>query len=341
MYRAVFPLLKLLDAETAHHFGMAALHLFQTPPIRHILSGITRPDPTLSTRVMGIDFPTPFGVAAGFDKNGEVVQALGALGFGHVEVGTVTPKPQPGNPTPRLFRLPKDHALINRMGFNNAGVEPLARRLETLRARTTQPVVGVNIGKNKVTPLENAVDDYRVAAARLAHLADYLVINVSSPNTPGLRALQDPSELQGIIDAVKAESGLTPVLVKISPDSPNEEIRDICQLVTHSGLAGVVATNTTVSREGLVSDSSDVAQAGAGGLSGSPLATRSRDVLAVVREALGDDLAVISVGGVSTGADVARRLSDGANLVQAYTSFVYRGPMLAHHVNRELLEATV
>ena len=341
MYRAVFPLLKLLDAETAHHLGMAALHLFQTPPIRHILSGITRPDPTLSTRVMGIDFPTPFGVAAGFDKNGEVVQALGALGFGHVEVGTVTPKPQPGNPTPRLFRLPKDHALINRMGFNNAGVEPLARRLETLRARTTRPVVGVNIGKNKITPLENAVDDYRVAAARLAQLADYLVINVSSPNTPGLRALQDPSELQGIIDAVRAESGLTPVLVKISPDSPDEEIRDICQLVRHSGLAGIVATNTTVSREGLVSRSSDVAQAGAGGLSGSPLATRSRDVLTVVREALGDDLAVISVGGVSTGAEVARRLSDGANLVQAYTSFVYRGPMLAHHVNRELLEATV
>lgn len=338
MYRHIFPLLKLLDPELAHHLGMAVLKLVQQPGIRQVVQSITTPDPTLRTRVMGIDFPTPFGVAAGFDKNAEVVRALIALGFGHVEVGTVTPKPQPGNPQPRLFRLPSDQALVNRMGFNNDGVERMEATLRRYR-QTSQAVVGVNIGKNKATALDRAVDDYRFAASRLSSLADYLVINVSSPNTPGLRALQDPAELMPIIDAVTQEAGGVPVLVKISPDSPDEEIRDICQLVASRGLAGIVATNTTVSREHLASRPAEIRHAGEGGLSGAPLDARSLDVLSLVRETLGDHLAVISVGGVSTGEQVHQRLRSGANLVQAYTSFVYRGPLLAHHVNRELVAA--
>ncbi|MFZ9105103.1 MAG: quinone-dependent dihydroorotate dehydrogenase [Pontimonas sp.] len=336
MYRAVFPLLKLLDPEVAHYAGMGVLRAIQQPFVRDLFHAITKPHASLKTTVMGIEFPSPFGLAAGFDKNAEVVTALLALGFGHVEVGTVTPRPQPGNPKPRLFRLPSDRALVNRMGFNNDGIDEVVNRLMLLRRLTPGLIIGVNIGKNRDTSAADAVHDYAVTARLAAPVADYLVVNVSSPNTPGLRALQDPSELLPIIDAVKAEAGRVPVLVKISPDSPDAEIRDVAALAREAGLAGVVATNTTVSREGLTSSAPEVAHAGQGGLSGAPLATRSLSVLEVVREALGDDLAVISVGGVSTGSDVHERLRAGASLVQAYTSFVYRGPLLAHHVNREL-----
>jgi dihydroorotate dehydrogenase len=338
VYQAVFPFLKLLDAELAHHLGMGVLRAIQQPITKQLLSVVTQPDPLLRTTVMGIDFPSPFGVAAGFDKNAEVVAALGALGFGHVEVGTVTPKPQPGNPQPRLFRLPADKALVNRMGFNNGGVEAMKKHLEVLR-RGPAPVIGVNIGKNRDTSLESAADDYGMCARELSGLADYLVINVSSPNTPGLRALQDPAELLPLINAVTQHSGDTPVLVKISPDSADEEIRDIALLAKEQALAGVVVTNTTVSRDGLSSGKAEISHAGDGGLSGAPLAKRSRSVLDIVRQALGDAPAVISVGGVSTGRDVHDRLSAGADLVQAYTSFVYRGPLLAHHINKELLAA--
>ena len=338
MYQAVFPFLKLLDAEVAHHLGMGVLRAVQQPLTKQMVGFVTHPDPALRTEVMGIEFPSPFGVAAGFDKNAEVVSALGALGFGHVEVGTVTPRPQPGNPQPRLFRLPSDKALVNRMGFNNGGVEAIKERLKALR-QGPRPVIGVNIGKNRDTPLEGAAEDYGMCARELSGLADYLVINVSSPNTPGLRALQDPAELLPLINAVTQHSENTPVLVKISPDSADEEIRDIALLAKDQGLAGVVATNTTVSREGLSSAQSEISHAGEGGLSGAPLEARSRSVLDIVRTALGDGPAVISVGGVSTGKDVHERLNAGANLVQAYTSFVYRGPLLAHHVNKELLAA--
>jgi len=339
VYRAVFPLLKMLDPEVAHYAGMAVLRACQQPITRDILHAITRPHPSLRTTVMGIDFPSPFGVAAGFDKNAEVVTALSSLGFGHVEVGTVTPRPQPGNPKPRLFRLPSDSALVNRMGFNNDGIDTVVNNLALLRRLTPGLIIGLNIGKNRDTAVSDAAHDYAVAAKLAQPVADYLVVNVSSPNTPGLRALQDPSELLPIIDAVTREAGRTPVLVKISPDSPDEEIRDVAQLAKDSNLAGVVATNTTVSREGLRSRTPEISHAGEGGLSGAPLAGRSRDVLALVRETLGDAPAVISVGGVSTGAEVQQRLDAGASLVQAYTSFVYRGPLLAHHINREILAA--
>lgn len=339
MYRALFPALKLLDPEVAHHLGMSVLRVAQTPITRDILHAITKPDASLRTEAMGLTFPSPFGIAAGFDKNADVVTALSALGFGHVEVGTVTPRPQPGNPRPRLFRLPADRALVNRMGFNNDGIDEVAKRLSLIRRLTPGLIIGVNIGKNRDTDPANAAQDYTAAARHLAAVADYLVVNVSSPNTPGLRALQDPRELTPILKGVVTEAKGVPVLVKISPDSPDDEIRDVSRVALDNGLAGVIATNTSVSREGLSSSKPEVAHAGDGGLSGAPLAARSGDVLKVVRDALGDGPVVISVGGVETGADVDERLRSGATLVQAYTSFVYRGPFLAHHVNRELLAA--
>lgn len=225
------------------------------------------------------------------------------------------------------------------MGFNNDGIDEVAKRLSLIRRLTPGLIIGVNIGKNRDTDPSAAAHDYIAAARHVAPVADYLVVNVSSPNTPGLRALQDPRELTPILKGVMTEARGVPVLVKISPDSPDEEIRDVVRVALDNGLAGVIATNTTVSREGLSSSTPEVSHAGEGGLSGAPLASRSRDVLKVVREALGDGPAVISVGGVETGADVDERLRAGATLVQAYTSFVYRGPFLAHHVNRELVAA--
>ena len=331
LYDVLFDrVLRHLDTELAHSLGAAVVRA----------AGAARPgvrtDPILRTRALGREFPTPFGVAAGFDKNATMLLGLGALGFGHVEVGTVTPKAQPGNPKPRLARLVEDRALINRMGFNNEGIEAMADRLRTARADGRRPVIGVNIGKNKTTPLEAAADDYRAAAEALAPLADYLAINVSSPNTPGLRGLQDEQQLEPILSAVLQEAGEVPVLVKIAPDLDDEQIGGIAQLVTRLGLAGVVAANTTVSREGLVTDAETVAAAGDGGLSGPLLAPRSLEVLRLLRQTLPATSAVISVGGVVTAHDVLERLDAGADLVQGYTSFIYEGPGWARTVNREL-----
>ncbi len=338
MYPALFRLLRRLDPEFTHHAGVAVLKAFGLPGIRQLLQSRNIEDPRLPRRVMGLDFAHPFGLAAGFDKDAEVIAGLGAVGFGHVEVGTVTPRPQPGNPSPRLFRLPADQALINRMGFNNHGVEAMLENLHRARAKTRRPVIGVNIGKNRDTPLEHAEDDYGMLAEKLAPVADYLVVNVSSPNTPGLRALQDPAVLDNLLGVVQHEADDTPVLVKVSPDSPDEEIADIAGLVTKRGLAGLVATNTTVTREGLSTSAARINAMGDGGLSGAPLAARSEQVLTVARKALGEGPCLISVGGVSTGAQMFSRLNAGADLVQAYTSFVYRGPFVARHIIRELLE---
>lgn len=338
MYAALFSLLRRFDPEWTHRAGMAVIRALGLPGIRDVVAAGNPHNPRLHTRVMGIDFPSPFGLAAGFDKDAEAIAGLGALGFGHVEVGTVTPRAQPGNPRPRLFRLPDDQALINRMGFNNHGLADMVDRLQRVARSNSRPIIGVNIGKNRDTSLEDARADYAKLAGALADYADYLVVNVSSPNTPGLRALQDPESLRPILESVRSAAGQTPVLVKVSPDSPDEEIRDIATLVTEVGAAGLVATNTTVSRDGLATPSSRLEQMGAGGVSGRPLAARSLEVLSVAREALGPSPCVISVGGVSTGAEVWQRLNAGANLVQAYTAFVYRGPLLARHISRELLE---
>lgn len=337
MYEAVFSVLKRLDPELTHHLGMVVVKLAGIPFVSSILRRRSRLSPALRVRSMGLDFESPLGLAAGFDKNAEAIRGFYALGFGHVEVGTVTPRPQPGNPKPRLFRLPADEALINRMGFNNQGVAKIKQRLARLRAKGGPlPVIGVNIGKNRDTPLEKAIDDYVVCTQELAGLADYLVINVSSPNTPGLRGLQDKASLKPLLEAVLTEAGATPVLVKIAPDMSDSAIMDVITLVRDLSLAGIVATNTTTSREGLFTESTAVEAMGDGGVSGRPLADRSLDVLGLIRQTLPREYCVISVGGVFSGQDAKERIREGATLVQAYTGFVYRGPFFARKVLQEM-----
>jgi dihydroorotate dehydrogenase len=299
----------------------------------------TRPDPSLAVDALGLRFDSPFGVAAGFDKDGEGVIGLGQLGFGHVEVGTLTARAQPGNEKPRLFRLIPDRAVINRMGFNNHGAAPAAARLGKVAAKRHRPVLGVNIGKSRVVAVEDATADYLESARVLAPVADYLVVNVSSPNTPGLRGLQELDQLAPLLSAVKAVAGSVPLLVKIAPDLTDEQVRTIAELVVELGLAGIIATNTTISREGLRTDPAVVERAGAGGLSGAPLAERSLEVLRLIRARVPADLCVISVGGVETAADVQRRLDAGATLVQGYTAFLYLGPLWARQINRDLVRS--
>jgi len=289
-------------------------------------------------RVMGLDFKGPFGMAAGFDKNAEMVKELGQLGFSHVEIGTVTRHAQEGNPKPRLFRLKKDLSLINRMGFNNDGADAVARRLEKLRSSSRNlPVIGVNIGKSKITELEDAVSDYEYSAEKLAPFADYIAVNVSSPNTPGLRSLQAIDQLEPILKAVIAKAAGKPVLVKIAPDLADEDVLGVAALATKLGLSGVIATNTTISRSSLKTDSQSVAAMGAGGLSGPVLKDRSNEVLRLLRANLPSEIAVVSVGGVFSSSDVSQRLELGASLVQGYTGFVYEGPLWARKINRGLL----
>jgi dihydroorotate dehydrogenase len=308
-----------------------------TPLVRRVVRRALMPrDDVLRVRALGLDLPSPLGLAAGFDKDARHVDALTALGFGFVEIGTVTAQPQAGNPRPRMFRLPADRALINRMGFNNDGAEAAAARLSQPRDRAT--IVGVNIGRTKLA--EDAAADYHASAARLAPLADYLVINVSSPNTPGLRDLQAVGELGALIATVRAamaEAGRTvPLLVKIAPDLADADIDAIAQLAVETGLDGLVATNTTIGRDGLATDPAAVAAAGAGGLSGAPLADRSLAVLRRLRERVGEDMVLVSVGGVQTPQDAWARLQAGATLVQAYTAFVYNGPLWPSRMQRGL-----
>jgi dihydroorotate dehydrogenase len=287
--------------------------------------------------VLGLSFDGPFGMAAGFDKNAELVRELGQLGFSHVEIGTVTRFPQEGNPKPRLFRLKKDLSLINRMGFNNDGADVIAQRLKRLRASGVKlPVVGVNIGKSKITELDDAVSDYQYSARALAPYADYIAVNVSSPNTPGLRSLQAIDQLEPILKAVQAEAAGKPVLVKIAPDLADEDVLSVAVLATKLSLAGVIATNTTIARSNLKTPSKSVEAMGAGGLSGPVLRSRSVEVLKLLRSNLPSSMAIVSVGGVFSARDVSERLQLGASLVQGYTGFVYEGPLWARKINRGL-----
>lgn len=337
MYRLLYSLvLSRLDAERAHHLAFLVIRMLARGPLAALARRLTRPRADLSVSALGLRFPTPFGLAAGFDKDARGVLGLASLGFGHVEVGTVTALPQPGNERPRLFRLIPDRALVNRMGFNNRGAGAASDRLRRLAGHPHRPVVGANIGKSRVVDVAEATADYLRSAAALAPVADYLVVNVSSPNTPGLRGLQELDRLEPLLRAVKDAAGATPLLVKIAPDLSDDEVRRIAHLVTSLGLDGVIATNTTVSREGLRTDPAIVERAGAGGLSGPPLARRSLEVLRVLRETLPPELCVVSVGGVESADDVAERLAAGATLVQGYTAFVYRGPLWARQVNRGL-----
>jgi len=290
---------------------------------------------TQGVKAFGLEFGAPFGLAAGFDKNAIAIRALGELGFSHVEIGTVTALAQDGNEAPRLFRLKTDRALINRMGFNNDGAEVIAKRLEKLRSTNQKlPIIGVNIGKSRLVDVEDAVGDYETSARLLAPWADYLAVNVSSPNTPGLRSLQSIEALRPILEAVITQSQGKPVLVKIAPDLADEDVLDIAKLAKQLWLAGIIATNTTISRSGLKTDQTAVEAMGTGGLSGAPLNTRSLEVLRLLRNAVGTDMAIISVGGIETKEQVAERIKAGAILVQGYTGFIYFGPLWARKLNR-------
>lgn len=337
MYPLLFrTVLSRMDPESAHHAAMTVIRILGVPPFSWASRALTKADPKLTTRALGRDFESPFGVAAGFDKDVKGAAGLYALGFGHVEVGTLTAIPQDGNPRPRLFRLIPDRAVVNRMGFNNHGAQAAADRLRKLRRRRRRAVLGVNIGKSRVVDVEQATADYVRSARLLAPLADYLVVNVSSPNTPGLRGLQAVETLRPLLQAVRDAAGLTPLLVKIAPDLPDDEVEAIAKLAVETRLAGIIATNTTISREGLSTDPAVVAAAGEGGLSGAPLKERALEVLRLVRDAVPDGFCVISVGGVETAADVQERLDAGATLVQGYTAFLYRGPLWARQINRGL-----
>jgi len=322
-----------IDAEVAHHLGMAFITFLQATGLLKLLPKVTNK----KVDALGLEFDGVLGMAAGFDKNAKAVRALGQLGFSHVEIGTVTAHPQPGNERPRLFRLPQDRALVNRMGFNNDGAAVVAKRLEKLRASNADlPIIGVNIGKSKITELADAVEDYSASTRLLAKHADYLAVNVSSPNTPGLRSLQSVESLKPILVAVAALAEGKPVLVKIAPDLNDEDIVEVSKLVLDLGLAGIIATNTTIARSDLLSKQSDIEATGAGGLSGAPLAQRSLEVLKLIKATVGERASVISVGGIESAADIRERLNEGATLVQAYSAFIYEGPLWARKINRAL-----
>lgn len=345
MYRALYwLLLRHLPAEGIHRVSFALLRAAAAIPggaaLLRAVCGV--PKSASPVHAMGLTFPSPLGLAAGFDKDARGIDALLTLGFGFVEIGTVTPEPQSGNPKPRMFRLVRDNALLNRLGFNNQGAQAAARRLARRRAKALPGIVGANIGKNKITPDELSTQDYVVSATLLAPLCDYLVVNVSSPNTPGLRNLQSVERLRELLPAVRAACDLAsperrvPLLVKIAPDLADHDIDAVADLAVELGLDGIVATNTTISRDGLQTLASELESLGAGGISGAPVRARALEVMARLRARVGPDLTLIGVGGIGSSADAQARLDAGATLLQAYTGFVYGGPRFARNVVRGL-----
>ncbi len=363
MYKLLRPLLFRLPPERAHHLTFNLLEWAAKVPGALALVGGSKPSKKAAITVMGLDFPSPVGLAAGMDKDAKHVDALSALGFGFIEIGTLTPVAQPGNEQPRLFRLPADHALINRMGFNNGGVQAAVERL---RKRKPGIIVGGNIGKNKVTPNEQALDDYITCFEALYPVVDYFVVNVSSPNTPGLRALQEKGPLLEILRTLQqlgnklsagkrssselrvasgefsdAHSQLAtrhsqlpkPILLKIAPDLTNDQLDDVVSVVKESGIAGVIATNTTISRETLTTPKSEVEAIGAGGVSGAPVRKRSTEVVSYLRERLPKPIVIIGVGGIDSAEAAMEKLKAGADLVQVYTGLIYEGPALIRRIN--------
>lgn len=335
IFKAVFA---RMDAERAHHLVMFAIRFAGAIGLTKLAK--IKPSGRGSVQAFGLHFDAPFGLAAGFDKNAVAIKALGELGFSHVEIGTVTAIAQSGNEKPRLFRLIEDRALVNRMGFNNQGANQIADRLKKLRKKhgTKLPIIGVNIGKSKVVAVEDAVADYRQSAKLLAPYADYIAVNVSSPNTPGLRSLQSVEALEPILLAVLQESLGKPVLVKIAPDLANEDIAAVADLALDLGLAGVIATNTTIGREHLKTSKAKIDASGAGGLSGAPLKNRSLEVLRLLQARMNGRAAIISVGGIETPSEAAERISNGATLVQGYTGWIYSGPLWARKINKSFLK---
>lgn len=327
LYDLARTLMFRLDAETSHELALSSMNLAASLGLPRLMGASVQ---NLPTRVMGIRFPNPVGLAAGLDKNGTAVDGLAAMGFGFVEVGTVTPRPQPGNPKPRLFRIPEHKAIVNRMGFNNDGVDQLLKNLSRSRY---DGVLGINIGKNKDTPNEKAHEDYLVCLRKVYPHASYITVNVSSPNTPGLRTLQFGDSLNSLLDALKTEQArqarlhgrYVPIAVKIAPDMVEEELGLVAGALKTYEMDGVIATNTTLSREG-VEDSPIASEAG--GLSGSPVRNRSTAVIRNLAEHLDGALPIIGVGGITEGFDAAEKIEAGASLVQVYTGFIYRGPQL-------------
>ena len=344
MYHFLKPILFRVDPERAHHLTMRGFRA--TDLLGPVSRGATERwrvrDPRLARTVFGLRFENPVGLAAGFDKDGVYYAQMAKLGFGHVELGTVTPRPQAGNPKPRLFRLPADRALINRMGFNNAGVDALARNLER-RGRPAGMILGGNIGKNKDTPNAEATGDYLACLRRLGDLVDYFTVNVSSPNTPGLRELQAKEPLTRLLTELQAANRALPtprpMLLKIAPDLSDEALDDIVEIAVATELAGVIATNTTIARAPLTLAPEQVAAMGAGGLSGAPVFERSTEVLRRLRARLPASIRVVGVGGVVDGATGLAKLEAGADLVQVYSGMVYAGPTLPAEINRAVLRS--
>ncbi|WP_234735829.1 quinone-dependent dihydroorotate dehydrogenase [Tellurirhabdus bombi] len=344
--RVLLPILFRFDAEKIHHFATSVLKVaLAIPGIPYLTRQLfTYEHPALERELFGLRFKNPVGLAAGFDKNADFVDELACLGFGFIEIGTVTPRPQDGNDKPRLFRLKADRGLINRMGFNNEGASAAAMRLKKRQTKKTagSVIIGGNIGKNKTTPNENALDDYLACFHELYEVVDYFVVNVSSPNTPGLRALQEKEPLMALLQELervnKQKTIPKPILLKIAPDLTDSQLDDIIDIVRVTGIAGVIATNTTISRDGLQTDAKAVEAMGAGGVSGQPVRERSTDVIRYLCEQSGRAFPVIGVGGINSPEDAQEKLAAGASLVQLYTGFIYEGPALASRICKRLIE---
>ena len=340
MYPLIRKILFSIDAEKVHYQVMKWLSsAYSTGLMRGMLKRMyVIKDSSLERTLWGIRFPNPVGLAAGFDKDARYTDPLACLGFGFIEIGTVTPRPQPGNPKPRLFRLPADKALINRMGFNNDGATAAANRL---KKRKEHIIIGGNIGKNKDTANEQAGDDYEQCFRELYEVVDYFVVNVSSPNTPGLRALQDKEPLTRLLNRLQAINGQLsnkPILLKIAPDLTNEQLDDIIEIVHITRLAGIVATNTTINRDSLATPANEVTNIGAGGLSGAPLRARATEVIRYISSHSNGAIPIIASGGIFTAADATEKLDAGASLVQVYTGFIYEGPAIAKKICKGLMK---
>lgn len=341
MYKKLIrPILFSKTPEKAHHFTMDNLKAFaKVPGFKSILSSMYQIEsPKLEKTLWGLKFPNPVGLAAGLDKDAVVIDEMASLGFGFIEIGTVTPKPQAGNDQPRLFRLPQDNALINRMGFNNGGVDAAVERL---KKRKSNVIVGGNIGKNKVTPNEEAFNDYKICFEKLFDFVDYFTVNVSSPNTPNLRALQDKEPLMKILNGLQEinqqKENPKPILLKIAPDVTDGQLDDIVDIVDETKIQGVIATNTTIERAPLTTSKDTVTEIGAGGLSGKPLKNRSTEVIRYLAEKSKGSFDIIGVGGIHCAQDAIEKLEAGAALVQIYTGFIYEGPDLIKDINKALI----
>ncbi|MBS1506217.1 MAG: quinone-dependent dihydroorotate dehydrogenase [Bacteroidetes bacterium] len=340
MYKLfIRPLFFLFDPEKIHHFTFAALRFLGSIPLVKNLFRFffSYKDERLRRELFGLTFENPVGLAAGFDKDAKLIDELACLGFGFIEIGTLTPKGQPGNDKPRLFRLPQDQALINRMGFNNQGV---LAAVENLKKRKSNVIVGGNIGKNKITPNDKAIDDYDACFEALYPYVDYFVVNVSSPNTPGLRELQEKDPLKNLMQHVKnlsaAKPKRKPVLLKIAPDLTDAQLDDIVEILLATKTDGVIATNTTISRDGLTTSSEKITAIGNGGLSGLPVRERSTEVISYLRKRLGKNYPIIGVGGIMQPQDAIQKINAGADLVQVYTGFIYEGPGFAKRICKAL-----